>query len=176
MRAFYIFLLKMDKEKEISCGCGGNKPPRYGGAASLEETKLSPTGRAASLEETKPDSDIRAREELVEYLDDIANPHPLAVTFMIILCVSILYVIYVIFIKSSPQGVWADQNDRLWEIAHGKISDRVHLIGPRGMSVDGQLHGAAVFLDNGCTGIWDYNNNLEIYDRGTPLLYMSRLQ
>ena len=155
----------MDKEKEISCGCGGNRPPKQGGAA---EAKLDPINSA--------ESDIRAREELVEYLDDIVNPHPLAVTFMIILCISILYVIYVIFIKSSPQGIWADQNDRLWEIAHGKISDRVHLIGPRGMSVDGQLHGAAVFLDNGCTGIWDYGNNLEIYDRGTPLLYMARLQ
>jgi hypothetical protein len=146
-----------DYDNKITSNCGCNKKSAHGGADDIDQK-------------------INEREQLVDYLDDSANPNPLAVTFMVVLCFCILYVLYLVFIKSSMEGTWFDQNERVWDIAHGKINDRIYLTGPRGQSIEGQIQGAGIFLDNGCTGIWDYNDSVEIYDRGNPLLFLQRVQ
>jgi hypothetical protein len=119
---------------------------------------------------------IDEREQLTQKIEINSNPSPMIITFIVVLCIIIAYMIYVIFIKNSMQGAWLDQNDEMWEIMHSKLKNEIYVVPPKQSGIAGKVVGAGIFLENGYHGLWNYGNNIEFYHKGTPLVLLQRLQ
>lgn len=51
------------------------------------------------------------------------NPHPLTIVLIIVGSMLIIYYIYIIVIKKSLSGDWADENNNIHTICHNKWKD-----------------------------------------------------
>lgn len=106
-------------------------------------------------------------EILQSYVDNNANPNPVFVIFLVVICISLIYLMYIIFIKSNLQGRWVSSNGQLYYVDQNCFTNRLVFSGVKGndeILLKGKLVGNYVELNSKYFGIWNGTDKIFFLD------------
>ena len=93
----------------------------------------------------------------------------LGLTLCMLVIISIIYLIYVLFIKLSLTGLYVDNKGNLFELYHDRASDNVRIIINNMESGDATLNGNILNYGNN-KGLWDGSNRITFLNNGLKLV------
>jgi hypothetical protein len=102
-------------------------------------------------------SELRNLIKVTDIIRRTENPTPFMTLFIILIIVTVMYFIYINFIKKTITGIWLDENDKTHNILHNKWKDTI--------IIDRKYHGLCkghiviVYMDDKIQmGIWAADN------------------
>lgn len=100
---------------------------------------------------------------LQRHINNNANPNPVHTTLIVIGIIFALWIMYLIFLKPSVNGIWFDPYGNKVEMCYNKFSGKIKV------NVNDQYGGSGLVVDNyirygDLVGVWDYNDKIVFVD------------